>query len=239
MLFSQDFFDLNLKFARRVAEVTGESLQQSLLEYTHLYLAFGLGRDFDPQNPIWQDFLCQITKPTDPAEYTHRFYLVRMAEQPKHQPDHTFGCFSYALWDGNRVRLHFRSVKDEPGVLQKDKLPERVAELKAMFGHLRQIVPVTSTVIGGSWLYNIEAYRRLFPANYLDSAQGGHNECQFISLWGQFLFYDGRVRQSLAETFWERLEEQKTLQGLKYCFPYPILRLQSSIEDFFTHYGVE
>jgi hypothetical protein len=137
------------------------------------------------------------------------------------------------------VRLHFRSVRNEPGVLQKDKVPERVAELKAMFGHLRRIVPVTSAVIGGSWLYNIEAYRRLFPANYLDSAQGGHNECQFISLWGQFLFYDGKVRQPMAEMFLERLKAQKTLQGLKYCFPYPVLRLQSSIKDFFTYYGVE
>ena len=239
MLFSQDFFDLNLKFARRVAQVTGESFQQSLLEYTHLYLAFGLGRDFDPENPIWQDFQCEITKPTDPAEYTHRFYLERIAEQPKHQPDHSYGCFSYALWDGNRVRLHFRSARDEPGVLQKDKVPERVAELKGMFGHLKSIVPVTSTVIGGSWLYNIEAYRRLFPANYLDSAQSGHNECQFISLWGQFLFYDGKVRQPMAEILLERIEEQKTIQGLKDCFPYPVLRLQSSMEDFFTYYGVE
>jgi hypothetical protein len=239
MLFSQDFFDLNLKFARRVAEVTGESLQQSLLEYTHLYLAFGLGRDFDPENPIWQDFLCQIMERTDPAEYTHRFYSGRMAEQPKQLPDHSFGCFSYALWERNRVRLHFRSARDEPGVLHKDKVPGRVAELKALFGHLRRIVPITSTVIGGSWLYNIEAYHRLFPANFLHSAQGGHNECRFISLWGQFLCYDGRGRQPIAEIFLERLKAQRTLQGLKDCFLYPVLRLQSSIKDFFTYYGVE
>jgi hypothetical protein len=218
MLFSQDFFELNLKFARRVAEVTGESFQQSLLEYTHLYLAFGLGRDFDPENLIWQDFLCQISERTDPAEYTHRFYLGRMAEQSKQQPDHSFGCFSYALWEGNRVRLHFRNAGDEPGVLHKDKVPERVAELKAMFGHLRRIVPATSTVIGGSWLYNIEAYRRLFPANFLDSAQGGHNECRFIHSGASSFFMMGEFGNRWQRCFWKALKHKKHSRVLKIVF---------------------
>lgn len=239
MLFSKDFFELNLRFARQVSDVTRQSVQKSLLEYTHLYLAFELGRDFDPENPIWQDSLDQVADSADQADRTYRFYLERMAKQPKQQPDHSFGCFSYALWEGSRVRLHFRNAKNERGVLQKEKAPERVGELREMFQHLKGTVPITSTVIGGSWLYNIEAYRRLFPASYLESAQSGHNECQFISLWGQFLFYDGNVRPHLAELFLEGIEKQKTLEGLKACFPYPVLRLQSSIEDFYAFYGIE
>jgi hypothetical protein len=239
MLFSKEFFDLNLRFARRVSEVTGHSLQQSLLEHTHLYLAFGLGRDFDPSNEIWQDYLCRVLAEDDQAQYTHHFYRERIAKQPRQPSEPSFGCFSYALWEGNRVRLHFRNAKNEAGVLQKEKTLERLAELKAMFTHLKQIAPVTSPVIGGSWLYNIEAYRRLFPATYLDSAQSGYNECQFISLWGQFLFYDGNVRQPLAEIFLERIEERQTLESLTDCFPYPVLRLQSSTEDFLKYYGIE
>src|SRR5688500_18750896 len=162
MLFSKDFLDLNLKFARRVSDVIGQNFPESLLEYTHLYLAFGLGRDFDPLNPIWQSYLHQLKNELDEAEYTHRIYLEQKAKQTGQKPENQFGCFSYALWDDNRVRLHFHNATKESGTLQKQKAPERVAELQAMFEYLKKIVPITSTVVGGSWLYNIEAYRRLF-----------------------------------------------------------------------------
>ena len=42
-----------------------------------------------------------------------------------------------------------------------------------MFWHLRSLVPPTATAVGGSWLYTIEAYCRLFPPGYLATAQVG------------------------------------------------------------------
>ena len=239
MLFSKDFFALNLSFARRISEVTGQSLEQSLLNYTHLYLAFGLGRDFNPKDSIWQTYLHQVKNKSDLAAYTHQFYLRREAKYPKQEPENAFGCFSYALWEGKRVRLHFRNATNERGVLQKRNIPERVAELRAMLAHLKKLVPVTSTIVGGSWLYNLEAYRRLFPKPYLQSAQVGNDEYQFIALWGQFLRYDGSVRQGLAQVFWEGLSKQSTLTGLTSCFPYQVLRLESPIQDFYIHFGIE
>ena len=238
MLFSKDFFDLNLKFAKRISDVTGQGLEKALLEYTHLYLAFGLGRDFDDKNSIWQSYLHLLGNQLDQAAYTCQFYLAQQTKRPKPEPEHAFGCFSYTLWTAHRMRLHFPNATSERGALQKQKTSERLAELKSMFGHLKKTVPLTSTVLGGSWLYNIEAYRRLFPANYLESAQVGEEECQFIALWGQFLFHDGNVRQPMAEKFLQAMETQKTLEGLKNCFPYRVLRLESSIDDFYLYYGL-
>jgi hypothetical protein len=238
MLFSKDFFDLNLKFARKVSDITRQRFQRTLLEYTHLYLAFGLGHDFRKENTLWQEYLLQIMKENDQAEYTYRFYLERMSKQPTQKPEQIFGCFSYVLWDGNRVRLHFQNTTNESGVLQKRNSSARMAELKSMFGHLKKTVPVTSTVVGGSWLYNIEAYRRLFPAKYLESAEVGLDEFQFIALWGQFLYYDGNVRQHMTRMFLEEIEEQKTLEGVTSGFPYQVLRLESAIEDFYVYYGI-
>jgi hypothetical protein len=239
MLFSKDFLDLNLKFARRVSEVIGQNFRESLLEYTHLYLAFGLGRDFDPLNPIWRSYLHQLKNELDEVEYTHRFYLEQKAKQTGQKPENQFGCFSYALWDDNRVRLHFHNATKESGILQKQKAPERVAELKAMFESLKKIVPITSTVVGGSWLYNIEAYRRLFPIRFLNTAQVGDDDYQFIALWGQFLLHDGNVFQPQTQLFLERIEKQSTLHDLKACFPYQVLRLESPITDFYVCYGME
>jgi hypothetical protein len=238
MLISKEFFDLNFKFARRISEVTGHSLSQSLLNYTHLYLAFGLGRDFDPENSMWQTYLRGLLDAPDPGEYTHRVYLTQATNQPKPEPENAFGCFSYALWEDDRVRLHFRNATNEPGALQRQHAPERLVELRAMFEHLKAIVPAIFTVVGGSWLYNIEAYRGLFPESYLRSARTGSDEFQFLALWGQFLFSDGYVRPRMAQVFLQGIERQKTLEGATSCFPYEVLRLESPIQDFYIHFGV-
>lgn len=238
MLFSKEFFELNLNLARKISEVTGQSLQHSLLNYTHLYLAFGLGRDFDPEHSTWQSYVRGLTDTPDSVEYTHHIYRTQETIQPKQEPENTFGCFSYALWEGDRVRLHFRNATHERGALKKQEAPKRLAELRAMFEHLKAIVPATSTVVGGSWLYNIEAYRRLFPESYLRSTQVGSDEFQFLALWGQFLFSDGHVRSEMAHVFLEGIEGQKTLESITSCFPYQVLRLESPIKDFYIHFGI-
>ena len=48
--FSKEFFDLQIRFAGRVAELSGMPLAQALLDYTNFYVRFGLGRDFDAAN---------------------------------------------------------------------------------------------------------------------------------------------------------------------------------------------
>jgi hypothetical protein len=239
MLFSKDFFALNLTFAKRISAITSETLQQSLLNYTHLYLAFGLGRDFNPANRIWQSYLHNLREGQDLDAYTHEFYLTQQAKQPKNEPENAFGCFSYVLWEGNRVRLHFRNAMKERGILGRHNVPERIAELRSMFEHLHAIVPVTSTVVGSSWLYNVEAYRRLFPEPYLKSASTSNDEFQFIALWGQFLCYDGSVREPLAHMFLEGIEKQETLSGVESQFPYQVLRLESSIQDFCAYFCID
>jgi hypothetical protein len=35
-----------------------------------------------------------------------------------------------------------------------------------MFAHIAEHEPQATTVCGASWLYNCEAYRRLFPPSY-------------------------------------------------------------------------
>ena len=239
MSMSREFFDLNLAFARKISDVTGQAFSQVLLKYTHLYLAFGLGRDFDPGHPTWQAYLDGLSHDGGGGEYSHHFYLSQKTQQPKPEPVNALGCFSYALWEGNRVRLHFRNATNEAGALQKQNVSARIAELRGMFTHLHQTVPVTSGVVGGSWLYNIEAYRRLFPRSYLASARLVEDEFQFIALWGQFLCYDGSLRQPLARRFLEGIEDQTTLAGVTAQFPYQVLRLESPVQDFYVHLDIE
>ena len=52
--YAKPFFDLQLQFAERVTALSGLPLARVLLEYTNLYIRFGLGRAFDPAHPAWQ-----------------------------------------------------------------------------------------------------------------------------------------------------------------------------------------
>jgi hypothetical protein len=237
--YPQGFFDLNFRYAQRISEVSGLSIGDAMLNYTHLYLAFGLGRSFDPTLPAWVEFLSRLALSSDPLDWINQTYARLSGGLPPPEPENSFGGFSYAVWEGGRVRLHFRVVSGSSSPLQRTQMPARLRELRPMFAHLRANVRDVRTVLGGSWLYNIEAYRRLFPAGYLATAAPEEPETQFIALWGQFLDHNRQVKPDLAARFLDAIARQSTLEGLLNAFPYPVLRLEGPVEEFYKFYGVE
>lgn len=237
-MLSQEFFELNLAFGERMAALVGQPLPDALFEWTHCYLAFGLGREFHRNHPLWQDFLGGLAAAQDRAEYTYRFYLNHF--QPHPPPENAFGCFSYALWDGGRVRLHFRDAEPPQFLpLSRARAPVRMAELKALFAGVRAKVPQAKSVVGGSWLYHLEAYRRLFPPAFLASARPSPDpETRYLALWGQFLHRDGSLRLDSAARFGRCFEQKNTPADALGCFPFSVLYLEASLEIFYDFYGV-
>lgn len=228
-----------MRFAGHVARVKRLPLEEALLHFTPLYLSFGLPRDFDRRHPVWQAFVAGLTAHPELVDWTHTFYLERHADIPPPiaDPNPAFGCFYYAVWPENRVRIHFWNAEPAGhGPLSRERRPQRFAELAAMFGHLRQVLPTAVTVVGGSWLYNVDAYRRLFPPAFLATARADDGEYQFMAQWGQLLDRHGHVRAAAARTFLERLGRQAGDDGLAECFPYRVLRLESAIGPFYDFY---
>src|SRR5512135_2521564 len=107
MNYPQRFFDINLRFAQKVAEVSGQPLDSTLLHYTNLYIRFGLGWDLSATNPIWRAYLDGLHQVEDGVQWTYQFYLKRQQLAKPDALDWSFGCFSYTILDGNRIRLHF------------------------------------------------------------------------------------------------------------------------------------
>jgi hypothetical protein len=105
-----------------------------------------------------------------------------------------------------------------------------------MFRDIRSKVPEAKTVRGGSWLYNLEAYKRLFPFEYVSTAQQEDDEFPFLALWGQFLNRNGQLRDQIADPFLACIQEQDTLDGLKQCFPFQVLRPECTIDIFYKFY---
>jgi hypothetical protein len=138
------------------------------------------------------------------------------------------------------VRIHFDNVEpdEETGPLARTRIEARRAELVAMFGFVRERHPEAKSVYGGSWLYNLEAYRRLFPSAYGDSRRPPERaRLSGTSSWGQFLDRRGGLKADLAARLIAGLDTLD-LQAPWRAFPLPTLATEAPIETFYAFYGV-
>jgi hypothetical protein len=237
VIYAKAFFDLQLRFAHTVSGLSGLPLARTLLEYTNLYIRFGLGRDFDPAHPIWREYVAGLRDANDRGEWTYRFYSTRSEALAAPPVVATFGCFSYAPVGADRIRLHFLNAETEGrSPLSRERRDRRVADLTALFAHVERIQREPLRVVGASWLYNLDAYRRLFPPSYLATARVIGHRFRHMPLWGQFLDRRGEVRESVARTFLWRLERQTSLDGLDRCFPLQVLSVEAPVAEFHDFY---
>ena len=85
----------------------------------------------------------------------------------------------------DRIRLHFQNAEtDGHSPLGAERASQRLAELSALFDHVKRTLRQPLQVIGASWLYNLAAYRRLFPKSYLATAHVIHGRFRHMPLWG-------------------------------------------------------
>lgn len=243
MVYSKAFFALQIRFAQRVSVLAGMPLPQALLGHTNLYVRLGLGRDFDANHPLWKDFLAGLpaaaADPEEAAAWTHNFWRTRgrLPETPG-VVAHS-GCFSYARAAGGLLRLHFENI-DPPGQapLGDGRLEARRAELRALLMQIHRSEPPDARLAGVSWLYNLPAYRRLFPASYLASASVAPARFRNMPLWGQFLDRAGGVRPAPAAEFLARLARQRDMTDLASCFPLQPLAVEAPVADFRRFHGI-
>ncbi len=212
------------------------TLDDALMSYSTLYISLGLGRAFDPAHPIWQQYLAGLRVEPDAVEWTYAFYQ-RQQTDPQVL---FFGCFSYAyISESKVVRPHFTNRDTSRyGPLSQAQMETRLQELSAMFADIRTKHPEAEEVRGCSWLYHIEAYKRLFPTEYTQNMEVADEEFPFLALWGQFLTKEGQVREKMVSNFLHCVEEQETLEAIKQCFPYLPLRPNCSIGYFYRFYDI-
>ncbi|WP_231755417.1 hypothetical protein [Bordetella sp. N] len=177
MAYVKEFFDLQLQFARRVSEIGTMPLVMALLDYTNLYVRFVGDRHYDCSNPVWLAYLASLKGEVDPGDWTYRFYLDRLHQPRPELAIATFGCFSYARGKAGQIRLHFQNADMHlHGPLSVERSALRTSELASLFHHVRSVQgEAAKDVVGVSWLYNLPAYRRLFPERYVASASVAKN----------------------------------------------------------------
>ena len=236
-VYTKSFFDLQLRFASAVAALPGMSLPHALLDYTNLYVRFGIGRAFDAAHPVWRDYLAGVERGGDLADWTWAFYRTRLPDEGPPAVVASSGCFSYARLGDDRIRLHFQNAEESGhSPLGAERRDQRLADLRALFEEVGRREPRAPSVVGASWLYNLPAYRRLFPQAYLATAVEVAPRFRNMPMWGQFLDRHGELRPAVAEPFLRRVSEQVSLQALAGCFPFQVLALEAPVSVFQAFY---
>jgi hypothetical protein len=235
------YFEVQLLFAEAVAGRTSRTLPDACLEFTNLHRRLGLGRaGVGAPSAGWTRYaagLEQCASRPDRLEWTLAFFADT---PPQESVTRRFGCFSYELLNpGDIVRIHFsnRDGADGCGPLARAKTDHRLSELREMFAHVRAHHPEAQAVRGGSWLYNLEAYRRLFPPEYAASTfEPERVRLDGTSTWGQLLDFRGLVKPALRQALLHNVENVDIAAPWK-AFPMRALGAQGEIEQFYRFYG--
>lgn len=243
MHYPRSFFDLQIRFAEGIARRFSLSLNDALSQYTPFAVTLPAETE-----QAWQQVIELIMTGSSPLDAAYRWHLAHAEAEPPLQPDADsfrglpmFGCFYYAVDNNGSIRTHFIQ-NDVSGVsaLSHTRIAERRAELRRMFQHIHKHLPAATTVMGNSWLYNLPAYRRLFPPSYTHSFQENTDGVfHQIVLWYQCVDRFWEVRPNITSILFERLERLTDLADLRHCFPYQRLRTSAPISDFYKFYEIE
>lgn len=236
--FTKEYFELQVKFAKKLSEVTPISLADALISYTNFYRRFALGRVGDPNNPAWREFI-SWENGEDIAERAYQLYLKSKEKKVVEESQTpTFGCFKYDyLPETKTIQIHFKN-REKNGSPFKD-LEKRKEELRAMFTHIKTKYPEAEEVQGGSWLYNLEKYRSIFPQEYTQDLTPTPHPYRGMASWGQFLNRDHKIRPETAKLFLEKLQLAQTREQVFDSFPLKALRAQSEIQHFYNFLGID
>ena len=242
-IYPKGFFDVQLTFARKVAEITQQSFENAVLRYTAMYRILGLDWSADPTHPLWQKYVQILQQDSKKgAEQTYQFYYAMSGSIPHMSEQPHWGCFAYDyLPDEHRIAIHFSNQDfTEYGALSHQRVDVRKSELKVMFTAIRQEHSDAEIVTGGSWLYNLEAYKRLFPAEYGQSAKvPKHMPYLGRGLWYQFLNSEWQVNEHTARVFLQRIEQATNMEQCAQSFLYQVLFTKAPIELFYQFYAIE
>lgn len=244
-----EYFSLQLAYAERAARISAIQLDQALMEFTsfwrriHNPLTLKQNKaewSFDPATPQWQE-LCDRIRNKEPADVV-AYNLYCKNDNNTEAGKKYFGCFRYdfisqANEGDGIIRIHFKNRDHSgEGPLSKPRQEARLQDLKSMFRFISENQPEAKIVEGGSWLYNLDAYKRLFPEAF--TLHMKPEEVPFprsSGIWGQFMNSDKQVNEKMSSTFMQKITAAKSTDDLLQCFKFKILFARAGIENFYSH----
>lgn len=240
-----EVFEVHLRFALRMAELTGAPLGEAVLRWTPIHRRLGLGIPGEAPAEGWRACAEALEGAADLARQvalvTEAWIIAGTEPQPL--PGQTgFGCFAHEppKADGT-VKIHFYNADTDArgGPLARAKQDRRRADLAAMVGNITHRHPEAQRIAGRSWLYNLEAYRRLFPPDYVASWRPAAPPLHLTgtSVWGQLIDAHDRVRPEIREAILAALPALDP-DAPWTAFPLQPLEVQAPLASFRSEFGV-
>lgn len=237
------YFEIQLRFAGRMAEVTGLSLGEAAYRHTNLCRRFGQGIPIlTAPTEAWLGFVERLEATGSVAEQvalSQAMFRAAVDEKLPLAGQEGFGCFAFEAPKDGVVKIHFnnRDTDDDGGPLASVKIGRRRSELAAMTRRIAEKHPDATAIAGRSWLYNLEAYRRLFPPAYVATRQvaPGPVHLSGTSSWGQMIDSREAIRPDVRDAFvtnFEGLDPDAPWTA----FPLRVLGVQAPLETFVRFY---
>ena len=199
------------------AALASVPIETAYLECTTWYRqAAGLGREFDAGHPTWRRLVAEVRQAADPDAVVH-------AAAVRNEPEVLPGPVIDWAWEAEdrSVRIQFLGERSRDGhPLARRHLPERRREWRHLVCRAALEHPDAAWLRGRSWLYALEAYRRIFPEVFVAGLEPRETDLQFLACWGQLLDGAWRIRTDVASAFLHAVELAANTGDLETAFPY-------------------
>lgn len=225
------YFEVQLRLASRMAELTGLPVGEAALRYTNFYRRFGLNE------AQWLALATRLEAASGlAAQVAVMQATFRLTGWAAPAPGkERFGCFGFDPPKDGVIRIHFnnRDTDAAGGPLVSAKADRRRAELAAMVRRIVEKHADAEVIAGKSWLYNLEAYRRLFPPAYVAprAPASGPLRLTGSSGWGQMIDSREAIRPRIRDALVANLATLDP-QAPWTAFPLPVLAVQAPLETF-------
>jgi hypothetical protein len=251
----REHLDLRLQFAEALARAQHIPLLQAVRRYTDVYNQLHIGGRPAVLPPDVAERRAQFESAFAATEDDHERVMQLMVDRYKSRSERQIdlvmlGNFSYEFDEKTKsIEMHFvsrpdlmvRAADDSPSALSAASVEKTKSDLADMFRYIRRTHPDAVRVEGRSWLYNIEAYRRLFPPEYVathtvEEVDGGQTPTP--STWGQFSDRKGNLNHERAQQFLDNMQKLDPEHPQR-AFPLQPLSVKAPIEHFYRFYGIE
>ncbi len=225
-----EYFEAQVQFAGRWAEITGESFVDALATRT------AVKRRLDVDNE-------QLGLIVSSAEYLGStiFDLYKSDEANLYKPkERSMLGYDYRPQDGV-VKIHFTNYLRGERPFDEAGMKERRREMERLLREVKATHPEARSLMSASWLRSTKKYVSLSPPDVDEPLSIMSSDMKFggNSLWGQFMDFRGNANQRVCDMFFQALRDAKTLEELLAAFPYPVRISNDDIEKYYGFYSIE
>jgi hypothetical protein len=234
-MYSREFVELNINYARTVVEKTGLSFIDAVSLLTcvrRTILGVGFGNNSLSEG-LWQSF---VSRPGDDPAATI-MSLQDLTPEKVHEDNRVrSGRLSATLPNEDGLSLiHFSEDRNERNPLGGEGLKRRIEEMKMLLKLLNEYGP---THIGMfSWLLD-GRFGTLFPkeTEYLNNPNAFY---QSLAVWGQYLRYNGSLNRDRAGQLMTNANAAENVTELQAAHPKKALQARVLADKMFLMYGIK